>query len=366
MTGNAGSRPPGAMPPERRMVDAVRDLPSGLVARAAEPQDVDGLTAVVRETDIAGCGHSSTNSEELRDYLADPECGWGRGAVTVWRGPEIIGGLLTFDGLAVGRGWMLDVHAKPSDPRLHGILAALIDAAIREGRTRFELLFPGPDEPMQLAKAGCYSNDEALRSELEKRGFREVRTFWRMKVDHATGADALDPQPLQAPLGTSRAEAGAIAAPLSEGYRIRPFRDEDSDWHGVHEASSAAFLDHFDFTPLEFDEWQERHQGETEDPTQWIVAESDDGVVGYAMGSNRYASEDCGYVASLGVVREHRGHGLARALLRARMADDVARGFLSTILHVDATNPTGATRLYESVGMTVDSEFIGLHRPLFD
>ena len=47
------------------------------------------------------------------------------------------------------------------------------------------------------------------------------------------------------------------------------------------------------------------------------------------------------------------------------MADDVQRGFLSTILHVDATNPTGATALYESVGMVADSEFVGFHRPLF-
>jgi hypothetical protein len=35
------------------------------------------------------------------------------------------------------------------------------------------------------------------------------------------------------------------------------------------------------------------------------------------------------------------------------------------MLHVDATNPTGATALFESVGMTVDSEFVGFHRPLY-
>jgi hypothetical protein len=32
---------------------------------------------------------------------------------------------------------------------------------------------------------------------------------------------------------------------------------------------------------------------------------------------------------------------------------------------VDVTNPTGATSLYESVGMTVDSEFVGFRRPLY-
>ena len=83
------------------------------------------------------------------------------------------------------------------------------------------------------------------------------------------------------------------------------------------------------------------------------------------MGPNRYAARIAATWRSLGAVQEHRGQGLARALLLARMADDIERGFISTILHVDATNPTGATRLYESVGMVVDSEFLGLHRPLF-
>jgi ribosomal protein S18 acetylase RimI-like enzyme len=95
------------------------------------------------------------------------------------------------------------------------------------------------------------------------------------------------------------------------------------------------------------------------------VAEQGGQIIGYAMGSNSYASDDCGYVASIGVIREHRGHGVARALLMARMADDVERGFISTILHVDAASATGAARLYESVGMVADSEFVGFHRPLF-
>ena len=36
-----------------------------------------------------------------------------------------------------------------------------------------------------------------------------------------------------------------------------------------------------------------------------------------------------------------------------------------TILHVDATSPTGATALYESVGMVADSETVVFHRALF-
>jgi ribosomal protein S18 acetylase RimI-like enzyme len=89
-------------------------------------------------------------------------------------------------------------------------------------------------------------------------------------------------------------------------------------------------------------------------------------VAGWVRGSNRYAAEGAGYVASIGVLREHRSRGLARALLQARLADDAARGFERTLLHVDSESPTGATRLYEGVGMRVDVESVTFQRPLLD
>jgi mycothiol synthase len=342
----------------RPLAQEIAGLPEGLTARPTQAGDVEGITALVRAVDIAGCGHSSTNIEEITDYLADPECDWAYGSATVWRGADLVGVSFIFDGLATGRGWMIDVYAPPGDPRAHGIHGALIDGALREGRFRWDALYMDPEVPLPVAKTGCYLNDGALRADIEQRGFVEVRHYWRMKVDHwsvdglKAGAD--DPQSLD-----------AVMRQLPDGCTVRPFRDVESDWRGLHAASSSAFLDHFDFTPLGFDEWREHHRGETEDPTQWVVAEIDGQIIGHAMGSNRFASEDCGYVASIGVVREHRGRGIARALLLARMSDDIERGFISTILHVDATNPTGATRLYESVGMVADSEFVGFHRPLF-
>ena len=342
----------------RVLAREVTDLPEGHVARATGPDDVAAVTALVRSVDIAGCGHSSTNIEEVSDELAEPDCGWEYGSATVWRGADLVGAALVFDGLASGRGWMLDVYAQPSDPRARVILGALIDACLREGRYRWDALYMDPDVPLPTAKATCYANDGALRAEVERRGFSEVRRLWRMKVDHWSV------QGLSGP-GADEAAAGPGSRGLPEGYVIRPFRDVEAEWRALHAASSTAFLDHFDFTALEFEQWREHRRGGTEDPTQWIVAERDGQIVGYAMGSNRFASEDCGYVASIGVLREHRGRGVARALLRARMADDIGRGFISTILHVDAASPTGATALYESVGMVADSEFVSFHRALF-
>jgi mycothiol synthase len=348
-----------AQPSIRRVLaQEVGGLPEGHVVRPTTPADVTAITALERMVDISGCGHSASNIEEMTAYIADPECGWEYGSATVWRGADLVGAAFIVDGLVTGRGWMIDIYARPGDARAHAIQGALIDACLREGRYRWDALYMDPEVPLPTAKSRCYANDGALRAELEQRGFAEVRRFWRMKVDHwsVEGQIAAPTDPGSDPSG-SRAR--------SEDYMVRPFRGVESEWRDVHAASSISFLDHFDFTPLEFDSWRDGHMGETEDPTQWVVAEHEGGIVGYAMGSNRYASEDCGYVASIGVLPEHRGHGVARALLRARMADDITRGFISTILHVDATNPTGATTLYESVGMVADSEFVGFHRPLF-
>lgn len=78
----------------RILADAVRELPNGLAVRPTGPDDVEGITALMRATDIAGCGHTSTNLEEVHDELAAPDCGRGRGAATVWRGDEVVGALI--------------------------------------------------------------------------------------------------------------------------------------------------------------------------------------------------------------------------------------------------------------------------------
>ena len=65
------------------------------------------------------------------------------------------------------------------------------------------------------------------------------------------------------------------------------------------------------------------------------------------------ARESCGYVGALGVRRAWRGRGYGRALLLHSFREFRRRGQPRVTLGVDAANPTGATRLYESVGMHV-------------
>ncbi len=67
--------------------------------------------------------------------------------------------------------------------------------------------------------------------------------------------------------------------------------------------------------------------------------------------------EEVGHVATLGVLREHRRAGLGRALLLTAFNAFFDRGKRGASLGVDADSLTGATRLYESVGMRSGAKY---------
>ncbi len=59
---------------------------------------------------------------------------------------------------------------------------------------------------------------------------------------------------------------------------------------------------------------------------------------------------------SLGVLRRWRRLGLGAALLQHAFGEMFRLGKLGVSLGVDAENITGATRLYERVGMVIDQQ----------
>src|SRR5436305_182428 len=83
----------------------------------------------------------------------------------------------------------------------------------------------------------------------------------------------------------------------------------------------------------------------------WIPAQAGQGIGG-------------GYDGVLGVRRDYRGRGYAKALLIRTFAEFWDRGMPRVTLGVDATNPTGATHLYESVGMHVEAENVVYEKTL--
>jgi mycothiol synthase len=176
--------------------------------------------------------------------------------------------------------------------------------------------------------------DHAARELFTGRGYREVRRFYDMSIE-LEGPQA-DPA-------------------LPDSFAVEVFRAEDA--RAFHDALDEAFEDHWEHHPIPFDQWwREKQASPGFDPSLWFLVRDGEEIV--ATIRNDAERNGGGYVGALGVRRPWRGRGLGRALLLHTFAEFRRRGFDRVTLGVDAESPTGATELYESVGMTVESEAI--------
>ena len=81
-----------------------------------------------------------------------------------------------------------------------------------------------------------------------------------------------------------------------------------------------------------------------------IIAIAPDGTFA-AFGDCYIPSEGSqGWINPLGTRQGYRKRGLARGILQAIMQKLKVEGMDSAMLYVDAQNPSGALRLYKSVG----------------
>ena len=183
--------------------------------------------------------------------------------------------------------------------------------------------------------------DAAARVLLESRGYREVRRFYEMAIE-LTEAPAVPAVP-----------AGLVVDELQDG-----------EYRAFYEALNEAFAEHWEWHPEPFEEWFERRQGEhrDEDGPIWFVVRDGDELA--AVTRNDLSVAGGGYVGAIGVRPAWRGKGLAKALLQRTFAEFWRRGTTRVTLGVDAQNETGAVRLYERVGMVVESCGVAFEKPL--
>jgi GNAT superfamily N-acetyltransferase len=170
--------------------------------------------------------------------------------------------------------------------------------------------------------------DSAAAALLTARGYRDARHFYEMAIQLDDAPDVPD-------------------------AAIEVFRENDA--RVFHDALDEAFQDHWEHHGQGFDEWWNRHRASpTFDPTLWFLIRDGDEVA--AVCRNEANRNGGGYVAALGVRRPWRGKGYAKALLLYTFREFYERGMPRVTLGVDAESPTGATHLYERVGMHVEGE----------
>ena len=297
-------------------------MPAGLTARAltyADAGSVYRLMAVAEEHDIG-----EAEIEEA-DILAD----WGRpsfdvqsSTMGVFDGEEMIAyAELTSEKRA-------DAAVHP-DHRRRGIGTALA-AWVR--RTAAARGWPLVGSPVPQGSDG----DRLL----EKLGYFVRWESWILELPEGV---EIEPQP------------------LPEGYTIRTaetLEDQRAAWDVLEDA---------------FSEWADRARDPFEDfaaevmgrpgfePWHLRLAVDPDGVaVGACHLVHDAASSETGFVQSIGVRRERRGLGLARALLVDAFGNARRAGARRSELNTDTR--TGALGLYQHVGMRIRATW--LHRAI--
>jgi mycothiol synthase len=210
-----------------------------------------------------------------------------------------------------------------------------------EARAYQEMRLAQPDVRISL-RSPINNRDQAAHELHRREGYTPLRYYWRMEIN------------LTAP---------PAPASFPEGIELRPFvREEHARL--VLDAQNESFRDHWDHHDLAFERWAPRKFDRRDfDPTLWVIAWDGRSAEIAGFSQNRYR-QGIGWIGTLGVRRPWRKRGLGEALLLHSFAEFYKRGTTTIGLGVDAQNPTGATRLYQKVGMRAVSEFVVYEKEL--
>lgn len=305
--------------------------------RPAKWSDVDPVAQLVYEACAAdGDPTVAMSAEEIRHEWEDPGFNLERDVFIVE----------TMDGRIVGYEEFFNEHEHArlrTDGDIHpdfkrrGIGTSLLRTV--EKRAREELALAQPD--VRVSLRSTINNRDTDGHDLHRNeGYQPLRYHWRMEI-------VLDGPPPE--------------AKFPEGIELRPFIKGEHD-EAVWRAQNEAFRDHWGSHDVTFEEWKRSKFEDPEfDPTLWQIAWDGGDVAGVSL--NRYRM-GIGWIRTLGVRRPWRKRGLGEALLLQSFGEFYRRGMRTIGLGVDAQNPTGATRLYQKVGMYAASEFVTYEKEL--
>jgi mycothiol synthase len=222
-----------------------------------------------------------------------------------------------------------------------GVGTTLTTMAMERAR---ELLDSGHEGLPRRLRADITVGDNASAELLASLGFSPVRWFHDLV------------RPLDAP----------PEATAPEGIRIVGWdtaRNEE-----LRVVKNTAFADHWGSTPTSPEGWHQMTDGwGSRADVSFMAVDDNDGIVGLLL-THRYPDDDdllggaYGWIDKIATAREQRGRGIASALINTALHAYSAEGWTHAALNADGDNPTGAFRLYGSLGFvpfrgTVNYEF---------
>lgn len=301
--------------------------------RAISLDDVPLLADLVTRLTTVVLGEPDVSEAEIRDDLTGPHFDLSTDTFLAI-GPD---GRATAYGQGYderdGSGW-IDVsidpaldesrHVAVADAGIAACAARILEAARARGASEIHLT------------ANLYDSETLMKDAYARAGLPVETVYWQMQREISPT------ETLEAPV-------------VPDGFRIGKVdpRDDVVIEQGYHLVNET-FSEHHGFgdevKPLP-DYIEYVRTAESFDPEAWWFAWQGETPVGVLIGNDRRAENGVGYVGVVGVKKLLRGQGLARALLLSAFADYQQRGRAVVQLGVDTGNSTGATRLYESVGM---------------
>jgi ribosomal protein S18 acetylase RimI-like enzyme len=275
---------------------------------------------------LAVFGEADATAEELRTWLSSPSVEIERDVRVLEESGRLIGYVDADPTRADPPLWWSDVKVAP-DADADEVIATLV-------QWLHERAAAG------VLRVWTAAEDTRTRAVFERLGFVPVRHSYRMEIDLAESPR----EPRWPPALTVRSVA-------EDEHRL------------VYDAVLEVWRDTSDPMDETFEEWQ-HWTADTDafDASLWFLAFQDDELAGFSLCRQDATDPTAGYVGTLGVRRPWRRQGLGEALLLHSFGEFRRRGYSRSTLGVDASSPTGATRLYERAGMRVYRDTVFLQK----
>lgn len=305
-------------------------LPEGYRSRPARWEDLESVVLVAEASDLVDVGFEDPVGELVADE-------WRRPGFDLERHTALV---LADDASPIAYAEVFGPNPDrfvDSFARVHpahrgrGVGSWIVDW-MEEGARG--LVPAGTTSPLRVHVP---ESDEGARRLLTARGYEPVRIFWHMRRE-LTGE--IEP------------------AALPGGIHARTFRHAQ-DARRVHDAMEEVFADHWGYESVPFDDRVEElaRYG----PGLSEVALDGGEVAGFLLAKR---VEEIGWVDVVAVREPWRGRGIGRGLLLRSFAALAGDGATGVTLNVDSENASGATRVYESVGMHVHRAWLQVERPV--
>ncbi|MDX6483981.1 MAG: mycothiol synthase [Gaiellaceae bacterium] len=295
--------------------------PAEFTVRAPRLEDAAAVAQVTAALDASFDIEQTEQPDDIRDEWRDLDLtrdAW------VWERDGKIVAYATVYARGEDKRLIADGYVDP-DYAGHGLGAAIVETTERRARER---------RVAQL-EYGVLGNDARAADLLRSRGYRDVRHFYRMRIE----LDGPPPEPR-----------------WPEGFDVAAF--DPAEAREFHDALEDGFAEEWGHTEEPFEAFAKRRlEEERFDPSLWTTVRSGSEIAA-VMIADWKRHGDAGWIGSVAVRKPWRRRGLGEALLLRSFGQLYERGERVVQLGVDAQTPSGATRVYERVGMSVGFEAV--------